>query len=352
MHRICIPKGMTSPQKMKALIFRQPNGRLELTELDIPQPGKRQVRIKVEACGVCHSDTAVQQNALGNVEFPRVPGHEVVGTIEAVGPDVESWSIGQRVGVGWDGGHCFRCPPCREGIFVCCQNLKIPGFSYNGGYAEYMVAPYEALAALPKELDFAEAAPLLCAGVTTFNALRNSGARPGDVVAIQGIGGLGHLGVQYASRAGFHTVAISRGAEGEKRARELGARTFINTETQNPAKELKALGGAKAILATAPNAKAMAALVDGLGVDGRMIVIGADSEKMEISPVQLIFSRTGVQGWPAGSSRDSEDTLRFSVMTGVRPIIEKYSIEKGAEAYDRMLTGKARYRAVIVMRSA
>ncbi len=334
---------------MKALVFRQPGSRLELTELDIPQPVKRQVRIKVEACGICHSDVLVQNNDFGNVEYPRVPGHEVVGTIEAVGPDVEGWSLGQRVGVGWDGGHCFRCPPCREGKFACCQNLKITGFSYNGGYAEYMVAPYEALAALPPELGFAEAAPLLCAGVTTFNALRNSGARPGDVVAIQGIGGLGHLGVQFASRAGFHTVAISRGAESEKRARELGARTYINTETQDPVRELKALGGAKAILATAPNAKAMSALVDGLGVDGRLMVIGADSEKIGMSPAQLIFRRSGVIGWAGGHSRDSEDTVRFCAMTGVRPMIETFPIENGAAAYDRMLSGKAKYRAVIVM---
>jgi D-arabinose 1-dehydrogenase-like Zn-dependent alcohol dehydrogenase len=338
--------------QMKALIFRQPNSRLELTELEVPQPGKRQVRIKVEACGVCHSDLGVQANTFGNVEYPRVPGHEVVGTIETVGPDVEGWSVGQRVGVGWDGGHCFRCPPCREGIFACCQNQKVPGFSYDGGYAEYMVAPYEALAALPAELGFAEAAPLLCAGVTTFNALRNSGARPGDVVAIQGIGGLGHLGVQFASRSGFHTVAISRGSDGEKRARELGAKTYINSDTQDPAKELTRLGGAKTILATAPNAKAMSALVDGLGVTGKMIVIGIDAEKIQLSPLQLIPRLRGVQGWAAGSSRDSEDTLRFSVLTGVRPIIEQFPLEKGVDAFQRMATGKARYRAVIVMGGA
>lgn len=338
--------------QMKALIFRKPGSPLELSELDIPQPGKRQVRIKVEACGVCHSDTGVQSNWFGNVEYPRVPGHEVVGTIDAVGADVEGWSTGQRVGVGWDGGHCFRCPPCREGVFACCQNLKVPGFSYDGGYAEYMVAPYEALAALPRELGFAEAAPLLCAGVTTFNALRNSGARPGDVVAIQGVGGLGHLGIQFANRAGFHTVAISRGTGGEKLARELGARTFIDTETQNPAKELQKIGGAKAILATAPNAKAMSSLVDGLGLNGRMMVIGIDAEKMQFSPLQLIPNLTAVQGWTSGSSHDSEDTLNFSAMTGVRPIIEQFPIENGVDAYDRMVNGKARYRAVIVMRKA
>ena len=338
-----------SSTQMKALIFRQPGARLEPTELPIPQPGKRQVRIKVEACGVCHSDMAVQSNALGNVEYPRVPGHEVVGTIESLGSDVEGWSVGRRVGVGWDGGHCFRCPPCRAGVFVCCQNLRVPGFSYNGGYAEYMLAPYEALAAVPAELEWAAAAPLLCAGVTTFNAIRNSGARPGDVVAIQGIGGLGHLAVQFASRAGFHTVAISRGAESEKRARELGANTYVNLETQNPVKELKALGGAKVIVATAPNAKAMAELVDGLGLDGRMIVIGLDSEKIGISPLQLIPIRTGVQGWPSGSSLDSEDTMKFSVLMGVRPMVEKFPIEKGVDAYERMVSGKARYRAVIVM---
>jgi D-arabinose 1-dehydrogenase-like Zn-dependent alcohol dehydrogenase len=334
---------------MKAWVFPRPDSRLELTELDVPEARSRQVRIKVQACGVCHSDMFVQNNGMRNVEYPRVPGHEVVGTIEALGPDVEGWSLGQRVGVGWDGGHCFRCPPCRQGVFVCCQNLKIPGFSYNGGYAEYMVAPTEALAAVPSVFDFAEAAPLLCAGVTTYNALRNGGARSGDVVAVQGIGGLGHLGVQFASRAGFYTVAISRGADSEKFARELGAKAYINTETQDPVRELNALGGAKVILATAPSAKAMSALVDGLGLDGKLITIGVDAEKMQISPIQLILRRTSIQGWPSGSSRDSEDTLRFSAMTGVKPMIERYPLEKGADAYERMASGKARYRAVIVM---
>jgi D-arabinose 1-dehydrogenase-like Zn-dependent alcohol dehydrogenase len=335
--------------EMKAWVFRKPGSPLELVQMAVPQPGKQQVRIKIEACGVCHSDLGVQNKSFGNIEYPRVPGHEVVGTVDALGAGVEGVSVGQRVGVGWDGGHCFRCPPCRQGIFVCCQNLKTPGISYDGGYAEYMTAPIEALAALPSELDSAEAAPLLCAGVTTFNALRNSGARLGDVVAIQGIGGLGHLAVQFASRAGFYTVAISRGADSEGRARELGARVFINTDKQDPVKELNALGGAKVILATAPNARAMAELVDGLSVDGKMVTVGIDPSKMDVSSLQLIPRRTAIQGWPSGSSRDSEDTLRFSAMSGVRAMIERFPIERGAEAYERMTSGKARFRAVIVM---
>jgi D-arabinose 1-dehydrogenase-like Zn-dependent alcohol dehydrogenase len=342
---------MTTNQKMKALLFRKPGAALELTEIDIPKPGKRQVRIKVEACGVCHSDLVTQQNLFGNTEYPRVPGHEVVGTIESFGPeggaDVEVWKIGQRVGVGWDGGHCFRCSPCRQGVFSCCENLKIPGLSYDGGYAEYMIAPLEALARLPDEFSFAEAAPLLCAGVTTFNALRNSGARPGDVVAIQGIGGLGHLAVQFAHRAGFHTVAISRGEDSEKTARELGAHLYINTEKQNAVKELNALGGAKVILATAPNAKAMSELVDGLSLNGKLITIGVDPGKLEVSPLQLIPKQKTITGWASGSSKDSEDTLEFCALTGVRPMIERFPVEKGTEAYARMVSGKAKYRAVI-----
>ncbi len=337
------------PTKMKALFFRKPGSPLELTELDVPRPGKRQVLIKVEACGICHSDLMTQHNSLGNIEYPRVPGHEVVGSVVALGADVEGWSIDQRVGVGWDGGHCFRCPPCRQGAFVCCQNLKVPGIQYNGGYQEYMVAPFEALAALPEELEFAEAAPLLCAGVTTYNALRNSGARPGDLVAVQGIGGLGHLAVQFSARAGFRTAAISRGADSERYARELGAHVYINSERENPASQLRALGGAKLILATAPNSKAMSQLIDGLGLDGKLVVIGFDPSKMEVSPAQLIPNRTSVRGWASGSSWDSEDTLRFCAMSGVRPMIERFPIDRGVEAYERMTSGKARYRAVIVM---
>jgi propanol-preferring alcohol dehydrogenase len=336
---------------MRALVFRRSGGSLERIEMEIPEPGKRQVRIKVEACGVCHSDLLTRDNTFGNIEYPRAPGHEVIGTVESLGEEVEGWSIGQRVGVGWDGGHCFRCPPCRQGVFVCCQRLKVPGISYNGGYAEYMVAPMEALAAVPQDLEATEAAPLLCAGVTTYNALRNSGARPGDVVAIQGIGGLGHLGVQFASRAGYYTVAISRGSDSEKFARELGAKAYINTMTQDPVKELQALGGAKVILATAPNAKAMSALVDGLGLDGKLVAIGVDLAKMEVSSLQLIPKRSAIHGWPSGSSWDSEDTLRFCSMTGVRPIVERYPLERGAEAFEQMAGGKAHFRAVIVMGS-
>lgn len=337
------------PKKMKAWLFRKPGAPLELAELEVPKPGKRQVLIKVEACGVCHSDLITQDNTLGIIEYPRVPGHEVVGTVVALGPDVENWSVGQRVGVGWDGGHCLKCPPCRQGKFVCCQNLKVPGIHYNGGYAEYMTASFEALASLPKELSYPEAAPILCAGVTTYNALRNSGARPGDLVAIQGIGGLGHLAVQFSSRAGFRTVAMSRGTDNEKRARELGAHDYIDTENKNAASLLKDMGGAKVILATAPNAKAMSQLIDGLGVDGKLLVIGADLAKIEVSPLQLISNRTEIRGWPSGSSWDSEDTLRFCAMSGVRPVVETFRLENGSEAYTRMTSGKATYRAVIVM---
>ncbi len=334
---------------MKAWLFRGPGRPLELAELEIPKPLKRQVQIKVEACGVCHSDLMAQANGFGNIEYPRVPGHEVVGTISALGPDVEGWTVGQRVGVGWDGGHCFRCPPCRQGKFVCCQNLKVPGFNYDGGYAEYMIAPFEALAALPSELDIAEAAPLLCAGVTTYNALRNSGARPGDVVAIQGIGGLGHLAVQFSARAGFRTVAISRGERNKAQAKELGAHDYIDTEREEPVSRLKALGGAKVILSTAPNSKAMSQLVEGLGVDGKLLVIGADSSNLEISPFNLIPKRTSIVGWPSGSSWDSEDTLRFSAQTGAKPIIERFPLARGNEAFERMVSGRAKYRAVITM---
>lgn len=335
--------------KMKALMFRKPDSSLELTEVQIPKPGRRQVLIKVNACGVCHSDVMTQQNAFGNIEYPRVPGHEVVGTITELGADVEGRSIGQRVGVGWDGGHCFRCSSCRQGVFVCCENLKVPGIHYNGGYEEFMTAPTEALATLPPEFDFAEAAPLLCAGVTTYNALRNSGARPGDIVAIQGIGGLGHLAVQFSSRAGFRTIAISRGADKEKRARELGAHDYIDTERGNPASKLQALGGAKVILTTAPSTKAMEPLIEGLGLDGKLLMIGVDVSKLGVSSLQLISKRAEIKGWPAGSSWDSEDTLRFCAMTGIRPQIERFPLDRGVEAFERMKSGKAKYRAVIVM---
>ena len=281
--------------------------------------------------------------------MPRSPGHEVAGVIDEVGPGVTAWKKGQRVGVGWHGGHDGTCPSCRRGDFVTCANGKVTGFSFDGGYAEYMLAPAEAVAAMPESLDPAEAAPLLCAGITTFNALRNSGARPGDVVAVQGIGGLGHLGIQFANKFGYHTVAIGRGAENAALAKKLGAHIYIDSQAANAAQELGKLGGAKIILATAPSSKAMSALIDGLGVNGKMIVIGATPDPIEVAPFQLIGQRKGIQGWPAGSSADSEDTLRFAALSGVRTMIEKFPLAKVNDAYARMMSGKAEFRVVLTM---
>jgi len=333
---------------MRVVQVTEPNAPFELVERPLPEPGPRQVRIKIEACGICYSDSYVVTGTYPGVKYPAVPGHEIAGRIDAVGPDVTGWQTGQRVGVGWFGGACGTCPRCRRGDFITCQNLKTPGIHFDGGYADYMLAPVEALASIPDALDAAEAAPLLCAGITTFNALRNSSARAGDLVAIQGIGGLGHLGVQFASRMGFHTVAIARGPDKKKLARELGAHAFIDSEAQDPAKELMALGGAKAILATATSAKSMTPLIDGLGTDGTLIVVGASPEAIEVNPYHVIGARRGMRGWPSGSSADSEDTLRFSALTGVAPMIETYPLARAAEAYERMLSGKARFRVVLV----
>jgi D-arabinose 1-dehydrogenase-like Zn-dependent alcohol dehydrogenase len=333
---------------MRVVQVAKPNAPLELVERPVPEPGPREVGIKIEACGICYSDSYVVTGTYPGVRYPAVPGHEIAGRIDAVGPGVTTWRVGQRVGVGWFGGNCGTCPRCRRGDFITCRNLRVPGIHYDGGYAEYMIAPIEALASIPDDLDAAAAAPLLCAGITTFNALRNAGARAGDLVAIQGIGGLGHLGVQFANRMGFHTVAIGRGKDKEKLARDLGAHVYIDSETQDPAKEMMALGGAKVILATATSGKSMTPLIGGLGVDGTLIVVGASPEPIEVNPYYVIGDRRGVRGWPSGTSVDSEDTMRFSALTGVAAMIETYPLTRATEAYQRMLSGKARFRVVIV----
>jgi D-arabinose 1-dehydrogenase-like Zn-dependent alcohol dehydrogenase len=334
---------------MKAVQVSKPGGNFEVVERAIPEPGRGQVRIKVEACGVCHSDVLVKEGAWPGLQYPRVPGHEIAGRIDAVGADVTLWKKGQRVGLGWHGGHCFQCDPCRRGDFMLCQFEKVTGISYDGGYAEYMVAQAEAVAAMPDELPAAEAAPLLCAGITVFNALRNSGARAGELVAVQGIGGLGHLGIQYARQMGFRTVAIGRGKDKETLAKKLGAHEYVDTDAGPPAEALQKLGGAQVILATAPDSKATSALVDGLGGNGTLMIVGAGLEALTVTPLQLIVARKSLHGWPSGTAKDSEDTLRFSSLSGVRPMIERYPLEKAAEAYDQMISGRARFRVVLTM---
>jgi len=336
-------------KRMKAAQISTPRGNWEIVERDIPEPAAGQVRIKVEACGVCHSDMLVKDGLWPGLKYPRIPGHEIAGRVDAVGTGVSDWTLGQRVGVGWHGGHCFRCDPCRRGDFILCQNGKVTGITHDGGYAEYMISPAEAVAAMPDELPAAEAAPLLCAGITVFNSLRNSGARGGDLVGVQGVGGLGHLGIQYAARMGFVTVALNRGKEKQSLAEKLGARHYIDTTAGNPAEGLKKLGGARVILATAPDAKSISVLVGGLGPNGKLLVVAAAMEPISISAFDLIGGRRSVQGWPSGTAKDSEDTLQFSAFAGVRPMIEKFPLAKVADAYDSMATGKARFRAVLTM---
>jgi D-arabinose 1-dehydrogenase-like Zn-dependent alcohol dehydrogenase len=335
--------------KMKAVQVTKPGAGFELVERNIPEPGRGQVRIKVEACGICHSDELVKEGHWPGIQYPRVPGHEIAGRVDAVGADVTNWKPGQRVGVGWHGGHDFTCDACRRGDFMNCKNEKITGFSHDGGYAEYMVTPAEAVAAIPDELPAAEAAPLLCAGITVFNVLRNSGARAGDLVAVQGIGGLGHLGIQYARQMGFRTFAIGRGNDKEKLARKLGAAHYIDTAAGDPVVELQKFGGARLILATAPDSKSMSALFNGLSTRGKMLVVGASMDPITVTPVQLIMGSKGLRGWASGIATDSEDTMQFSALTGVRPMIEKYPLEKVAEAYDQMFSGRARFRVVLTM---
>jgi D-arabinose 1-dehydrogenase-like Zn-dependent alcohol dehydrogenase len=334
---------------MKAVQISKPGGNFEVVERPIPQPVRGQVRIKVEACGICHSDALVKEGHWPGLQYPRVPGHEIAGRIDAVGPDVTLWKPGQRVGVGWHGGHCFICDACRRGDFILCENEKIAGISFDGGYQEYVVVPAEGVAAIPDDLPADEAAPLLCAGITVYNALRNSGARAGDLVAIQGIGGLGHLGIQYARQMGFHTVAIGRGADKQPLTKKLGAHEYIDTNSGTPAAALQKLGGARVALATAPDSKAMSALIDGLGGHGKLMIVGAGFESLNVTPLQLLMRKRLIEGWASGTAKDSEDTLQFSSRSGVRPMIERYPLEKAAEAYDQMISGRARFRVVLTM---
>lgn len=335
--------------KNLAVQVAKAGGDFELIERDILQPGPGEIRIKVQACGVCHSDMLVKQGGFPGLTYPRIPGHEVVGIVDEVGSAVTEWKKGDRVGVGWHGGHCFVCDSCRRGDFVTCQNESITGILRDGGYQEYMLARHEAVALVPEGLDAAEAAPLMCAGITTFNALRNSGARVGDLVAVQGVGGLGHLGIQYAAKAGYRVVAIGRGPENGTLAKKLGAFAYIDSKATRVADELKKLGGAKVLLATAPNAKAMAETIDGLSVGGKLLVVGAPFEPMPVSVLSLILPRRAIQGWPSGTARDSQDTLEFSKFAGVRPMIEKYPLEKVKEAFERMESGHAEFRVVLTM---
>ena len=325
-----------------------PKGPFELVEREIPEPGVGSVRIKVEACGICHSDSFTKEGTWPGIQYPRVPGHEIAGIIDAVGTGVVGWTLGQRVGVGWHGGHCGYCDSCRRGDFVTCQIApQVPGIAYDGGYAEYMIAPAGALALIPEELSAVDAGPLMCAGITTFNSLRNSGARPGDLVAVLGVGGLGHLGIQFAAKMGFKTVAIARGKDKEPLARKLGAQHYIDSQAQDAAAELVKLGGAKVILATVTSGKAMSAVLGGLGVNGKLIIVGAADEPLEVSADLLIGGRRSMMGWPSGTSIDSQDTLSFSMLTGVRAMTEVFPLERAAEAYEHMMSGKARFRAVL-----
>ena len=334
-------------KRMKAVQVAKPNAALEVVERDVPEPKAREVRIKVQACGICHSDMFTVAGAIPGIQYPRIPGHEVVGIIDAIGSDVPDWKPGMRVGVGWHGGHCGHCTSCRRGDFITCTQGKIPGISYDGGYAEFMIAPFEALASIPDDLKSEDAAPLLCAGITTFNALRHSGAHTGDLVAILGIGGLGHLGVQFAAKMGFKTVAIARGADKGPLAKKLGAHIYLDSTSQNAAEELTKLGGAKVILATVTDAKSMSSVFAGLGIDGKLVVLGASAQPIEVSPFLLIGARRSIAGWPSGTAPDSEDTLKFSLLSNVRPMIEIFPLAKAAEAYQHMMSGKARFRVVL-----
>jgi len=336
-------------KKMKVAQISKSGGDWELVERDIPEPGAGQVRVKVEACGICHSDFVVKEGLWPGLQYPRVPGHEVAGHIDAVGGNVREWRKGQRVGVGWHGGHCFVCEQCRRGDFAMCVNRKVTGINFDGGYADYMIAPAEALAAIPDELLAEEAGPFMCAGVTVYNALRHSGARGGDVVAVHGIGGLGHLGVQYARQMGFKTVALGRGKDKEPLARKLGAHHYIDSGTGDAATELQKLGGARVILATAPNAQAISALVDGLSVHGKLVMPAAPNEPLTVSAMPLFLGNRSVEGWYSGTAKDSQDTLEFSALTGVHPMIEKYPLSHVADAYEQMHSGKVRFRVVLTM---
>jgi D-arabinose 1-dehydrogenase-like Zn-dependent alcohol dehydrogenase len=335
--------------KMKAAQISKAGGDWELVERDVPEPATGQVRVKVEACGICHSDAVVKDGVWPGLLYPRVPGHEIAGRVDVVGANVTSWAVGQRVGVGWHGGHCFVCEQCRRGDFAMCVNRKVTGIDFDGGYATHVVVPAAVLAAIPDDLPAEEAGPFMCAGVTVFNALRNSGARAGEVVAVHGIGGLGHLGVQYARRMGFNTVAINRGKDKEELARQLGAHSYIDATAQDVVAELQKLGGASVILATAPNAQAISGLVDGLAPSGKLLVPAAPQEPLSINVFSLIMKRSSVAGWYSGTAKDSQDTLEFSALSGVHPMIEKYPLDRVAEAYEQMHSGKVRFRVVLTL---
>ncbi|MDT0644858.1 alcohol dehydrogenase [Zunongwangia sp. F363] len=331
---------------MKAVQVKEKGGEFVVVDIDKPSPKENEVLIKVEACGICHSDAIVKEGIFP-IDYPRVPGHEVVGIVEEVGERVTNWKKGQRVGVGWHGGHCFTCEPCRRGDFINCENAKISGISYDGGYTEFMTAPHEAVASVPDELSSADAAPLLCAGITVYNAIRNSGVTAGDTVAVQGIGGLGHLAVQYAAKMGMRTVAISTSDDKKELASKLGAHHFINTGEQDAAEELQKLGGADLILATAPNSKAISSVIDGIGINGKIVMVAATGEPVEVSPMQLLQGRKTAAGWASGTAMDSEDTLNFSALSGTTPMIEEFPLDKVNEAYDKMINNKARFRVVL-----
>jgi D-arabinose 1-dehydrogenase-like Zn-dependent alcohol dehydrogenase len=332
---------------MRSVQVSKANGPFEIVERDIPEPSAAQVRINVQACGICHSDSFTKEGLFPGIQYPRVPGHEIAGVIDKVGKDVTQWEPGQRVAVGWHGGHCGHCESCRRGDFVTCKYAQVPGISYDGGYADYMIAPIEALSLIPEQLSAIEAAPLMCAGITTYNALRNSGARAGDVVAILGIGGLGHLGVQFAAKMGFRTIAIARGKDEEELVKKLGAWQYIDNRSQNAVEELNKLGGTKVILATVPSGKAMSEILGGLAVNGKLVIIGASDQPIQVRSFLFISGRRSLIGWPAGTSIDSQDTLSFSVLSGVRSMNEVFPLEKAPEAYEKMMSGKARFRAVI-----
>ena len=335
--------------KMKAAQISKPGGDFELVERDIPEPGPGQVRVKIEACGICHSDVLVKEGLWPGIQYPRIPGHEIAGRVDAVGDRVTNWKKGERVGVGWHGGHDFVCDECRRGDFAMCTNRKVTGIDFDGGYAEYMIAPAEALARIPDELPAEEAGPFMCAGVTVYNALRNSGARAGDVVAVQGIGGLGHLGVQYARKMGFQTVALGRGKDKQPLAKKLGAHQYIDSDVVDPVAELQKLGGAQVILATAPSAKAISSVVDGLSPNGNLLVPAAPADPLTVSVMPLIAGRRSISGCYSGTARDSQDTLEFSALTDVHPMTEKFPLSRVAEAYERMHSGKVRFRVVLTM---
>lgn len=336
-------------QKMLAMQVGKARGNFELVEKPIPEAVGNLVRVKVEACGVCHSDVIVKDGLFPGIKYPRVPGHEVIGVVDAVGPEAKNFAPGQRVGIGWHGGQCFTCDSCRRGDFITCDKAKICGISYDGGYAQYMVAPQDALARVPDALSSVAGAPLMCAGVTTFNALRHSGARPGDVVGVQGLGGLGHLGIQFAKAMGFHVAAISTSDGKRELAMKLGAHEYINTSVEPAARTLRKLGGAAAILATAPDSKTMHALIEALGAGGKLLVIGAGTDPIPVTPIDLIMKRKSIMGWPSGHAMDSQECLEFAALTKTHVMVEEFPLEKAADAFEHMMSGKVRFRAVLKM---